>query len=240
MRARLNGVVHVGLAVRDLDAALRLYRDLLGLVERGRGVAHVDLAIGQSAIRLIEGGEARAWLDAIDAPEGAIHHLRFSAAEATVVPREEALGLGIEVVAGNAAPGAVASAFRDAHNIDHVVISSNDSAATARWFEDELGLEMKRTMVRPGTGAQLQFARLSDMVLEFAGPPEPRPGPLQARYWGLVVRVTTLNSVLARLRAAGMEVTEPRAAVQPGATIATVKGGTAGVPFALIEYPPRA
>jgi len=73
-------------------------------------------------------------------------------------------------------------------------------------------------------------------VIEFAGPPEPRPGPLAAKYWGMVFTVADIAAVSGVLRDGGHEVTEARPAVQPGALIATVKGYTGGVPLAIIQY----
>lgn len=127
-----------------------------------------------------------------------------------------------------------------ATNIDHIVISSNDSAATADLFARNLGIEIKRKMARPGTGAHLEFAKLGEVVLEFGGPPQPKPGEeVQARIWGFVLAVADLTKAVESLRAAGYETSEPRPAVQPGAVIAAVKGGTHGVPFALIQYNAR-
>lgn len=124
-----------------------------------------------------------------------------------------------------------------ATHIDHIVISSNDSATVARTFSENFGIEIKRTMVRPGTSAQLSFAKLQEVVLEFAGPPEVTPGDeVKAKLWGLVLAVADLQGAVARLRDLGYTVTDPSRAVQPGALIATVKGGTSGVPFALIQY----
>ena len=125
----------------------------------------------------------------------------------------------------------------DATNIDHIVISSNDSAATAALFARNLGIEIKRTMSRPGTGAHLEFAKLDEVVLEFGGPPPSAPvEEVKAKLWGFVLAVKDLEGAVASLRASGYETSEPRPAVQPGAMIAAVKGGTHGVPFALIQY----
>jgi len=125
----------------------------------------------------------------------------------------------------------------EATNIDHIVISSNDSAATAALFARNLGIEIKRTMSRPGTGAHLEFAKLDEVVLEFGGPPQPGPSEeVKARLWGFVLAVKDLEQAVASLRALGHEVSEPRPAVQPGAVIAAVKSGTHGVPLALIQY----
>ncbi len=124
-----------------------------------------------------------------------------------------------------------------ATHIDHIVISSNDSAATAKLFSENLGIEIRRTMSRPGTGAHLEFAKLKEVVLEFAGPGTVQPyDEVRAKLSGFVLAVEDMGRAVAALRAAGFETTEPRAAVQPGAVISAVKTGTHGVPFAFIQY----
>jgi len=124
-----------------------------------------------------------------------------------------------------------------ATHIDHIVISSNDSGRVAQTFADNLGIEIKRKMIRPGTSAQLAFAKLQEVVLEFAGPPEVKPDEeVKARLWGMVLAVEDIDAAVTELRAKGYTVGDPSRAVQPGAKIATVKGGTSGVPFAMIQY----
>ncbi|MGH2608557.1 MAG: VOC family protein [Tepidiformaceae bacterium] len=124
-----------------------------------------------------------------------------------------------------------------ATHIDHIVISSNDSAATSKLFADNLGIDIKRTMSRPGTRAHLEFAKLQEVVLEFAGPGEVKPyDAVNARLWGIVFAVQDIEGAVAHLRGLGHNVTDPSPAVQPGAKIATVKDGTSGVPFAMIQY----
>lgn len=124
-----------------------------------------------------------------------------------------------------------------ATHIDHIVISSNDSGTVAQTFADNLGIEIKRKMIRPGTSAQLAFAKLQEVILEFAGPPEVKPGEeVKARLWGMVLAVEDIEAAVASLREKGYTVSDPSKAVQPGAKIASVKGGTSGVPFAVIQY----
>jgi predicted enzyme related to lactoylglutathione lyase len=124
-----------------------------------------------------------------------------------------------------------------ATHIDHVVISSNHSAQTAEHFSSTYGFPIKRTMSRPGTGAHMEFAKLDEVVLEFAGPGDPPEGEdPKARLSGFVLAVADIEAAVARIRAAGYECTDPKPAVQPGAKIAAVKDGTNGVPFALIQY----
>lgn len=124
-----------------------------------------------------------------------------------------------------------------ATNIDHIVISSNDSAATAKLFAENLGIEIKRVMSRPGTGAHMEFAKLDEIVLEFAGPGQPKEGEEpKARLSGFVFCVEDIDAAVAKLRAKGVDVGDPHPAVQPGAKIAGIRGGTHGVPLALIQY----
>ena len=124
-----------------------------------------------------------------------------------------------------------------ATHIDHIVISSNNSGAVAQTFADNLGIEIKRKMIRPGTSAQLAFAKLREVVLEFAGPPQVNPDEeVKAKLWGMVLAVEDIDAAVADLRSKGYTVGDPTKAVQPGAKIATVKGGTSCVPFAMIQY----
>jgi hypothetical protein len=124
-----------------------------------------------------------------------------------------------------------------ATHIDHIVISSNNSAVVAQTFADNLGIEIKRKMIRPGTNAQLAFAKLNEVVLEFAGPPQVNQDEeVKAKLWGMVLAVADIEVAVSRLRELGYTCSDPSKAVQPGAKIATIKGGTSGVPFALIQY----
>src|SRR5487761_2227620 len=124
-----------------------------------------------------------------------------------------------------------------ATHIDHIVISSNDSAATAQIFAEHFGLEIKRTMSRPGTGAHLEFAKLQEVVLEFAGPGEVKPHDgVTAKLGGVVLAVEDIRATIAAIRAAGFPIGDPHPAVQPGALFTGMKGGTNGVPFGFIQY----
>lgn len=124
-----------------------------------------------------------------------------------------------------------------ATHVDHIVIGSNDAAATAALFTANYGIEIKRVMSRPGTGAHLEFAKLREVVLEFAGPGEPAAADgVKASLRGVVLAVADMAQALAAVRAAGFEAEEPHRAVQPGALFAAVKSGGHGVPFGFIQY----
>lgn len=127
-----------------------------------------------------------------------------------------------------------------ATHIDHIVIQSNDSAATAKLFADQYGIEIKRTMSRPGTRAHLEFAKLQEVIVEFAGPGEVQPyDEVKARLGGFVFAVDDIHAAVTSLRESGWDVGDPHPAVQPGALITGIKGRTNGVPLALIQYNAR-
>jgi len=127
-----------------------------------------------------------------------------------------------------------------ATHIDHIVIQSNDSAATAKLFADQYGIEIKRTMSRPGTRAHLEFAKLREVIVEFAGPGDVQTyDEVKARLSGFVLAVDDIHAAVASLRESGCDVGEPHPAVQPGALITGIRGGTHGVPLALIQYNAR-
>jgi predicted enzyme related to lactoylglutathione lyase len=226
----LRRVAHIGIAAADMEAAMRFYSEMLALPAAEAGeedLAGIELPVGRSAIRLRKAAAGE--------PEG-IAYPAFESDEASRPAWLDAtanLGLRLAVVPPRSLPE---PDHPNVEAIDHVVITSGDSARCAAHFRDNLGIEIKRTMTRPGTGAHLEFAKLVDVVIEFGGPPEPRPGPLNARIWGMVFTVRDIERTVAHLRGNGYPVTEPRPAVQPGAKIAMVKEGTGGVPFALIQY----
>jgi len=127
-----------------------------------------------------------------------------------------------------------------ATHVDHVVIGSNRSADTAKHFSTSYDIEIKRTMSRPGTGAHMEFAKLDEVVLEFAGPGTPPDDEApKASLRGVVLAVRNAKAAVARVRLAGYDVTDPNPAVQPTAVISAVKAGTNGVPFAMIQYGAR-
>ena len=78
-RARL---AHVGIAVRDLDDAVRFYRDVLGITPQPPQVADgatiVGLAIGESHVELLTAADAESPIGKFLQARGpGIHHLCF-------------------------------------------------------------------------------------------------------------------------------------------------------------------
>jgi hypothetical protein len=133
-------------------------------------------------------------------------------------------------------PETAAAAKPPAHpngalRLDHVVVFTPDLDRTFAALE-AAGLELRRVRDAgtPEHPIRQGFYRLGEVILEVVGDVEPA-GP--ARFWGLVVVVSDLDALAARL---GEDLGAPRDAVQPGRRIATVRGSAGlGVPVAFMN-----
>lgn len=117
-----------------------------------------------------------------------------------------------------------------ATGLDHVVIMTPDFDRTAAALK-RAGMALKRTQ-DIGRGRQ-GFRRVGPAVLELVQPPA-LDGP-EARFWGLVIVVISLEELKQRL---GEQLSEIRAAVQPGRRIATLRG-SAGISPAVAFMSPE-
>jgi hypothetical protein len=104
-----------------------------------------------------------------------------------------------------------------ATGLDHVVILTPDFDRTAGALR-RAGMPLRRTREPPSGGRQ-GFRRLGPAILELVHAPD-LDGGGDARFWGLVVVVISLEELAARL---GDQLGEIRAAVQPGRRIATLR-----------------
>jgi len=113
-------------------------------------------------------------------------------------------------------PGSPARHPNGAVGIDHVVVTTPDFARTTTALA-QAGLELRR--VRDAGGFRQGFRRLGPAILELV---EAKglgdSGP--ARFWGLVVIVSDLDALAARL---GDHLGPIKPAVQPGRRIATLR-----------------
>jgi len=135
-------------------------------------------------------------------------------------------------------PVAGAAAAVDA--LDHVVVLSDEPAASARFYDETLGLRLALDREFPKRGVRLIFFRVAGVTVEVAGPIEPRcDGAGRDRFGGLCYRVRDVGALRARLDAAGFDVSEVRDGHKPGTRVCTVRGDPCGVPTLLLEPAPR-
>jgi methylmalonyl-CoA/ethylmalonyl-CoA epimerase len=76
-------IAHIGIAVRDLDAILPFYRDVLGLetvpLDDSDGASIVGLAAGDSLVELLESPDPASPIGKFIASRGpGLHHICFS------------------------------------------------------------------------------------------------------------------------------------------------------------------
>jgi hypothetical protein len=132
--------------------------------------------------------------------------------------------------------GLAPSHLLGAEVIDHLVVGTPDVDRTVRALERGLGLSLRRTRDGESAGEKIRqaFFRMGEVVLELVGPPEPDPAGGPATFWGLAFTVTSIEEAVDFL---GPDlVSAPKAAVQPGRWIATVRPAAGlSVPLALMS-----
>jgi hypothetical protein len=126
---------------------------------------------------------------------------------------------GLQTATAEAAqPGDPAAHPNRATRIDHVVVTTPDLQRTFAALQ-EGGLELRRVREHSDTVHQ-GFFRLGEVILEVVGPPAPA-GDGPARFWGLVAVVPDVDALAAESEPGLLG--EPRAAVQEGRRIVTVR-----------------
>ena len=196
-----EGLYALALGTDDIDSAVAEARD--------RGLDVLDPASGDGVDR--ESGLRREWRNArIELPSTRGLRLFFiqhgSPAGALPVSQPETDDGGF--VSG----------------VDHIVVASSHLADSLRLWHEKLGLDVRLTLERPN-GRRLCFLRLGDSLLELAGEAEPeRPGDRDL-FWGVAYRVPDVEQTVARLRAAGVEVSDARHGNAEHTMVADLKPG---------------
>jgi hypothetical protein len=151
------------------------------------------------------------------------------------VPGEGILGLALDgapqqgpLPLVHVEPGGPTVHALGATAVDHVVVLCGDVLATV----DGLGVEPRRVEERDGRRYAYVVAQTA--LLEFVGPVVVDDRP--ARPWGLALAVDDIDRAAARL---GDACGVPRAAVQPGRRIATVRHERIGLGVPTVLLSPR-
>jgi len=137
------------------------------------------------------------------------------------------------------ASGEAASPFIDdeaacVSGLDHVVVRTPNPERAIAFYAGRLGLDLRLDRSNPRWGARLLFFRCGDLVVEIAHDLKKGVSEEPDHLWGLSWRVPDIAKANARLKAAGIEVSEPRDGRRPGSQVFTVKDRTDGVPTIVI------
>ncbi len=122
--------------------------------------------------------------------------------------------------------------------LDHVVIRTPDPERAAALYGARLALDMRLDRSSPDWGARLMFFRCGDLIVEVAHDLAAGVSAGPDRLWGLSWRVVDVVGAQARLRSAGLDVSEVRPGRRPGTSVFTVRDGTCGVPTLMLQIPP--
>ena len=118
-----------------------------------------------------------------------------------------------------------------------VIRSPNPERAIAL-YAGRLGLSLRLDRTEPAWGARLLFFRCGDLIVEVAHDLKAGIGDGPDRLWGLSWRVPDIAKAHARLRAAGVDVSDIRVGRRPHTQVFTVQSHTAGVPTLMIGPDP--
>ena len=118
--------------------------------------------------------------------------------------------------------------------LDHVVIRTPNPERAVALYGGRLGLDLRLDRSNPQWNARLLFFRCGDLVVEIAHDLGKGISDGPDQLWGLSWRTPDIARCRARLRKAGVELSELRGGRRPGTQVFTVHSHTANVPTIVI------
>jgi catechol 2,3-dioxygenase-like lactoylglutathione lyase family enzyme len=155
-----------------------------------------------------------------------------------VLSREATRGVPIELRERKerAAPSPLAGSDEAAaiSALDHIVVRTANPERAIAFYAGRLGLDLRLDRSNPAWGSRLLFFRCGDLVVEIAHDLKKGVSDGPDHLWGLSWRTPDIAQANARLKAAGIDVSEPHDGRRPGSQVFTVKNHTEGVPTLVI------
>jgi catechol 2,3-dioxygenase-like lactoylglutathione lyase family enzyme len=118
--------------------------------------------------------------------------------------------------------------------LDHVVVRTSNPERAIAFYAGRLGLDLRLDRSNPQWGSRLLFFRCDDLVVEITHDLKRGISDAPDQLWGLSWRVPDTVRAQARLKAAGIDVTDVRDGRRPGSQVFTVRSHTEGVPTLVI------
>jgi catechol 2,3-dioxygenase-like lactoylglutathione lyase family enzyme len=258
----IEGVDHVVIAVRDLDAGLHAYESLLGRRVSTRaetsGVATALIATDNVAVELMapagESDDATRLRAAIDDGGEGLKSIVFATSDIERAHHRCArVGLAPEEIATRETWRSFRIGKERTHGVRMFVLQRAAPLEVSPAADGALALDhvvvrsadMERAAALYGArlglpmrldrevaGRRLMFFRAGETIVEIA---EDKADGQRDRLWGLSWRVRDAAAARARLAQAGLDVSEVRAGMKSGTRVFTVRDGTCGVPTLMIE-----
>ena len=242
MKDMITALDHLVLKASFRDGAIGAYETLLGRrAENDRlRVGNVGLAFEDEAstARLASMVFATASIEKAArllerraiATEQTGQRLTLSAAATHRVP--------IALIQRNdAAPASALKGSDEASSInalDHVVVRTPNPERAIALYAGRLGLDLRLDRSNPKWNARLLFFRCGDLVVEIAHDISKGISDAPDQLWGLSWRTPDIGRCHARLKKAGVEVSDPRDGRRPGTQVFSVESHTANVPTIII------
>jgi catechol 2,3-dioxygenase-like lactoylglutathione lyase family enzyme len=118
--------------------------------------------------------------------------------------------------------------------LDHVVVRTPNPERAIALYAGRLGLDLRLDRSNLKWNARLLFFRCGDLVVEIAHDLKKGVSDAPDELWGLSWRTPDIGRCHARLKKAGVEVSEPRDGRRPGSQVMSVASHTANVPTIVI------
>lgn len=195
------------------------------------GLAGIAFAVGDlgKARHLLERRGLRLHLADGDGGAGRLH-----------VATDSTHGVPVSLVERKSqAAGSAPASIRSHHDaavsgLDHAVIRTPNPERAVALYAGRLGLSLRLDRSEPSWGARLLFFRCGDLVIEVAHDLKAGVSDEPDTLWGLSWRVPSIASAHARVKSAGIEVSDIRIGRRPGTRLFTVRSHAAGVPTIMI------
>jgi hypothetical protein len=123
--------------------------------------------------------------------------------------------------------------------LDHVVIRSDSTEATAFLLAAQLGLDMRMDMSREEWDSRLSFFRCGDLIVEVFQSLSCDGDTAKDSFYGLSWRIPDADAVHVRLTGHGIDVSDIRQGRRPGTRVMSLRSHTAGVATLLLEHSSR-
>jgi catechol 2,3-dioxygenase-like lactoylglutathione lyase family enzyme len=167
-----------------------------------------------------------------------VHLAAADEASALHIATDSTHGVPISLVERepDTAPPSSGTAGADAavSSLDHAVIRTPNPERAVAFYAGRLGLSLRLDRSEPSWGARLLFFRCGDLVVELAHDLKGGVSDEPDQLWGLSWRVPDVARAHARIKAAGVDVSDVRIGRRPGTRIFTVRSHTSGVPTIMI------
>jgi catechol 2,3-dioxygenase-like lactoylglutathione lyase family enzyme len=160
-----------------------------------------------------------------------------------VLDRSETRGISIIAIQHDD-PAAIAPAAPTAdrssvvHDVDHVVLFSDDLVGALALWRDAFGIPERWRREFPERGTVNVGLKLGGVTLEVVAPLAGTTGTRGERAWGLAYDVADADAAVARLRASGIPASDARTGLAPGTRVCTVKWSDR-LPTLLIQHDGR-